>query len=406
MNDQDKKAQDLMEFLKNGSGSPMEGLVPTPPQPIEDYDAMLEQDQMPPEAIIDVPTAPVAPAIPDKTSQLKQVLSSLSSKSTAPAATPTPDYRDDILAQLQAARTENKENLDTARATDSKVGLMSDMNKAFNQIGTGIANQAGYTKITSNPLEVASQLAKQAETDNAGKLAGISEKYKIQSEKEKSAEEKAQQKLDNSFKQQMLDLQRIKATQDKKEAEGAGQKELDKQVAKEYQEWSSGGQKVAQSEIGKLKNVIQDLRSEKVTTGGLTGMFPDQLTSNKILGARADVQSSVMGSLRQLLGAQFTEKEGERVIKNTWNEADSTENNIDRLERLANDLESKAIDKSNKARYFQQNNATMKGYKQSADETEAPKTEKTITGKQYSPSRNQTRVQYSDGTTEVLDGKQ
>ena len=34
------------------------------------------------------------------------------------------------------------------------------------------------------------------------------------------------------------------------------------------------------------------------------------------------------------------------------------------------------------------------------------KTEKTVVKKQFSPSRNQTRIMYSDGTSEVVDGKQ
>lgn len=368
MNDTDKKTQELMEFLRNSSGNPMEGLVPTPPQPIENYDAMLEQGQTPPEAIVDVPAPAVAM---DRASQLKQALTGISGR-VSPQAPAQSNYRDDVLAQLKAAREENKSGLNTARATDSKVGLLSDMNKAFNQIGTGIANQAGYTKIVGSPLEVSSDLAKQAGADNADKLAGINEKYKIEADREKASIEADERKSDRSFKQQMLDLQRIKAQQDKKDAEGAGQKELDKQSAKEYQEWSSGGEKVAQSEIGKLKSVVQDLKKGKLDTGGLTGMFPDQLTSKDVLGARANVQSSVMGSLRQLLGAQFTEKEGERVIKNTWNEADSTENNIERLDRLVNDLENKAMDKSRKANYFQSNKGTLKGFESNFNSATKP----------------------------------
>jgi hypothetical protein len=31
---------------------------------------------------------------------------------------------------------------------------------------------------------------------------------------------------------------------------------------------------------------------------------------------------------------------------------------------------------------------------------------KTVTGKQYSPSQNKTKIKYSDGTEEIVDGKQ
>lgn len=144
-----------------------------------------------------------------------------------------------------------------------------------------------------------------------------------------------------------------------------GVKALDRDFAKDYNEWTSGGSKIAQTEIQKLRGIANDLKGGAVTTGGLTGVFPDRMTSDSVLKARADVQSTVMNSLRAILGAQFTEKEGERIIKNTWNEGDSTENNLARVNRLVGDLESKANAKSAKARYFEKN-GTLHGFKAGA----------------------------------------
>lgn len=141
-----------------------------------------------------------------------------------------------------------------------------------------------------------------------------------------------------------------------------GVETLDRDFAKDYNEWTSGGSKIAQTEIQKLRGIANDLKGGAVTTGGLTGFFPDRMTSDSVLKARADVQSTVMNSLRAILGAQFTEKEGERIIKNTWNEADSTENNLARINRLVGDLEAKAQAKSAKAGYFEKNE-TLRGYK-------------------------------------------
>lgn len=93
----------------------------------------------------------------------------------------------------------------------------------------------------------------------------------------------------------------------------------------------------------------------------MTGFWPDRMTSDDVLKARADVQSTVMNSLRAILGAQFTEKEGERIIKNTWNESDSTENNLARIERLVTDLESKANAKDAQSKYYE-GNRTLSGY--------------------------------------------
>jgi len=142
-----------------------------------------------------------------------------------------------------------------------------------------------------------------------------------------------------------------------------GQKSVDKKFAEDYNNWTSGGGDSAKLEIKKLKDVSVSLAKKKVTTGALTGMFPDRITSDKVLSARSDVQSTIMNSLRQILGSAFTEKEGERVIKNTWNEADTTENNLKRINRLVENLESSAIAKDNKASYFEQNNSSLIGFK-------------------------------------------
>lgn len=179
----------------------------------------------------------------------------------------------------------------------------------------------------------------------------------------------AKDKLDQSNKDREFSLKErelaLKAREEKtKQQKGGkvGQDALDRDFAKDYNDWTSGGAKSARSEINKLSGVVKDLKEKKVTTGGLTGMFPDQMTSDKVLSARADVQSTVMNSLRAILGAQFTEKEGERIIKNTWNEADSTENNVARLERLVADLQNQAADKDEKSRYYEQG-GTLTGYK-------------------------------------------
>lgn len=143
-----------------------------------------------------------------------------------------------------------------------------------------------------------------------------------------------------------------------------GEKVVDKEFAKEYNDWTSGGAESARNEIVKLNNVADALRSGQVTTGGMTGMFPDRMTTKETLRARADVESTVMNSLKAILGTAFTEKEGQRIIKATWNESDTTENNLARIERLIVDLENKASAKDDKSMYFSEN-GTLKGWKPS-----------------------------------------
>lgn len=290
---------------------------------------------------------------------------------------PQTGYASKILEQLKAARAENQASLNNAKSEDKLTNLSNNIMKGASQIGQGLINRSGTTNIKIDPVQAAAEAAKNAQANGKDRLANIMQDYGIiKGDDDTSYNRKFKEqtrKDDLNYKRELLSLEsqkladaRLKHNAEQTDKSNAGQKELDKQAAKEYQDWSSGGDKIARNEIGKLASVVDKLKNNKVTTGGLTGLFPDQLTSNNILSARADVQSSIMGSLRALLGAQFTEKEGERVIKNTWNEADSTENNVKRLSRLVEDLHNKANDRTQKAKYFESTKGTLRGYKNSA----------------------------------------
>ena len=196
-----------------------------------------------------------------------------------------------------------------------------------------------------------------------GTMSGEEQVKKMESDRDyKLKQQHSQNEIDtlsNTKLKTAAEIQKINAETSKTRAEAsgrggmtAGQKKLDEAYAKDYNDWTSGGAKAAASEISKIRDVIGSLKNKEVTTGGMTGMFPDQMTSNSVLKVRSDVQSTIMSSLRAIMGASFTEKEGERVIKNTWNESDSTENNIARLERLVGNLESQANDNNKKAELF------------------------------------------------------
>lgn len=134
-----------------------------------------------------------------------------------------------------------------------------------------------------------------------------------------------------------------------------GQKKVDQTFAVDYDKWTSGGKKKAYEEINKLKNITSLMKSGVIKTGGTRGMLPDRLTSDNLLKARSGVFGSIMASLRQILGTQFTEKEGQLVIKSTWDEAQSTKNNLERVESLIESLEAQAKAKDKKVEYFSKN---------------------------------------------------
>lgn len=375
----DKRVKDLMDFtfpqeqqipLAPQNEIPQaEGLVPQVQQPIESYDAMLEADKMDKQATPEVSPVVEDPRIAQLSAQVKALQSSRARVPTSRPAT-QPDFRDKFADELKKTREQNKSDLDQARESDRQTQLLNQLMKASSQIGEGIANKAGYTKIKMEPAQFAAEAANAMASDNKEKLATLMEQYNLMSDKEKAKIDAENRKLqaedrafDRNIKLEQLGLERAKLLKSSKEQAGEGQKQLDRAAAKEYQDWTSGGQKTAQSEIGKLKGIADKLRSGTVNTGMFSGLLPDRFTSNELLGARADVESTVMNSLKAILGPQFTENEGKRMIANTWNEGDSTENNLARLDRLVNDLENKANDKTQKANYFENSGGTLKGFK-------------------------------------------
>ena len=90
------------------------------------------------------------------------------------------------------------------------------------------------------------------------------------------------------------------------------------------------------SNIDKIDDVIAIMKTQEVT-GAVEGGTPFALklfTNPESIGVEDDIRSIIYQSLRATLGAQFTEKEGERLVAATFNKYLSEEVNIKRLERL------------------------------------------------------------------------
>ena len=90
------------------------------------------------------------------------------------------------------------------------------------------------------------------------------------------------------------------------------------------------------SNIDKIDDVIATMKSQEVT-GAVEGGTPFALklfTNPESIDVEDDIRSIIYQSLRATLGAQFTEKEGERLVAATFNKYLSEEVNIKRLERL------------------------------------------------------------------------
>src|SRR6056300_1120154 len=112
------------------------------------------------------------------------------------------------------------------------------------------------------------------------------------------------------------------------------EKERDTEFAAEIISFEQCGFAQVESNIDKLDNVIAQLESGQELTGPVTGNIPTVLRAfinPKSVGVEDDIRSIVFQSLRETLGAQFTEREGDRLVAASFNPLLSEEINAERL---------------------------------------------------------------------------
>ena len=113
---------------------------------------------------------------------------------------------------------------------------------------------------------------------------------------------------------------------------------VDKAFADKYLDWTSGGMADMTQQVNAIGGVIDRLASGEELTGVAAGVI-DKMGLGAVLNpeatdAKERVESVIQRSLRETLGAQFTEKEGERLIARAYNISLPPEMNLARLQAL------------------------------------------------------------------------
>ena len=150
------------------------------------------------------------------------------------------------------------------------------------------------------------------------------------------------------------------------------QEEMDKIFGKTIADYKLKGQAQVISnlqnldeKIGILEGTILNEKGQKYNVSGpLIGALDDlalAATFPDAAGFRSDIRDIVFQSLREKLGAQFTEKEGERLVNAAFNFYLEEEQNIGRLKRLYKTIEDAANAKNKSMKYYDEN-GTLKGY--------------------------------------------
>ena len=147
-----------------------------------------------------------------------------------------------------------------------------------------------------------------------------------------------------------------------------GVKKVDEEFAKEYADWTTKGFADAEKGIIQLNAALADLESGKTTTGGIEAAA-DVVVPDAVMGfiapdyvnTKDQIEEVVQRNLRLILGAQFTEKEGARLIARAYNPSLPNEQNIARVSRLRDQIAAAAKAKQEAAAYFAENK-TLDGF--------------------------------------------
>lgn len=164
---------------------------------------------------------------------------------------------------------------------------------------------------------------------------------------------------------QTEDMKRMElsAKADKSEGASTGQKAVDKAFAKTYEDFIvSGGYAKSIGNLQSLVDLSDRLDSGKENlTGPIKGRVPEMLRPTSV-AARQDAERIIQEGLRATLGAQFTEREGERFLARSYDEKLPDEMNAKKLREAAQTLQSMIRAKKQAADYYEEN-GTLMGYK-------------------------------------------
>lgn len=117
--------------------------------------------------------------------------------------------------------------------------------------------------------------------------------------------------------------------------------------------------------LQQLNEAVSELGKKDTITGPIVSLMPDFVKSRvnpTATQVQEAVEEVVQRNLRLVLGAQFTEREGERLIKRAFNPALPESENKKRVERLIKSIKT-ALDEKLRQRSYFSAYGTLKGYR-------------------------------------------
>lgn len=143
------------------------------------------------------------------------------------------------------------------------------------------------------------------------------------------------------------------------------QKAVDAEFATLYAEMQIGGGLAdRRKQLDQLRDALVQLESSDTISGPVIGRmaeFVQQAVNPDAINVREQVEEVVQRNLRIILGAQFTEKEGERLISRAFNPRLEEGTNADRLIALIDQIET-SFDNTERAMRYYEEKGTVAGW--------------------------------------------
>lgn len=144
------------------------------------------------------------------------------------------------------------------------------------------------------------------------------------------------------------------------------EKAIDRKAADVYTAWTlEGGASNAVARIAQLKTIVKQLERNPNLTGPQIQVLPEwsrALLVPASQAARQNAERIVQEGLRPILGAQFTQTEGENFLKRMFDPALGAKENSRRLQLLVQQMES-SYKQTQSAVNFIEKNRTLQGFK-------------------------------------------
>jgi hypothetical protein len=183
----------------------------------------------------------------------------------------------------------------------------------------------------------------------------------------------------------LLEMERLKSQTEKDRADAAkarrenknpakelspGEKQVDETFGKEVADYYHGGGKSAvEKNLQRLQDAISTLEQDGEITGGVSTKIPllgadaaQDVINPKMASVRDDIRNAIQGTLRQVLGGQFTEREAKAIFDRAFNPRLSDAENIRRAKAELEGLQRMAAAKDSSMNHFLAS-GTLKGHR-------------------------------------------